>query len=45
MSVCHWNEPDDEDNYSFFDLGTKCTDGNSEDNTLSLGKFLKNEEP
>ena len=42
MSVCHWNERDDNDcnNYSY--LGTNCTDGNSEVNTLSLGKFLKN---
>ena len=47
MSVCHWNEFDDDDysDYSYSRLGTKCTDGNSEVNTLSLGNFLKNEEP
>ena len=38
MSVCHWNEP-----YSF--LGTDCPDGNSEVETLTLSKFLKNGEP
>ena len=45
MSVCHWNEPDDEDEYTYSILGTNCPDGNSEVKTLSLGKFLKNEEP
>ena len=45
MSVCHWNEPDDEDEYSYSILGTNCPDGNSEVKKLSLGKFLKNEEP
>ena len=45
MSVCHWNEPDDDDfNFDSF-LGTNCPDGNSEVKTLSLGKSLKNEEP
>ena len=45
MSVCHWNEPDDDPfSYDSF-LGTACTDGNSEVKTLSLSKFLKNEEP
>ena len=49
MSVCYWNEHEEDDNYYFGTtttyLGTTCTDGNSEVNTLSLGKFLKNEEP
>ena len=47
MSVCHCNEldEDDYDYYSYSYLGTNCTDGNSEVSTLSLGKFLKNEEP
>ena len=51
MSVCHWNEDDVSDydynptSYSYTYLGTNCTDGNSEVKTLSLGKFLKNEEP
>ena len=45
MSVCHWNEPDDDEfTYDFF-LGTYCLDGNSEVKKLSLSKFLKNEEP
>ena len=43
MSVCDWNELDDYNDSSY--LGTKCTGGNSEVNTLLLGKFLKNEEP
>ena len=48
MSICDWNEhdDDDDDDYDYYSyLGTNCTDGNSEVNTLSLGKFLKNEEP
>ena len=45
MSVCHWNEPDDEDGHSLSFLGTNCPDGNSEVNELSLGKSLKNKEP
>ena len=46
MSVCHWNKSDEYDyiDYSYY-LGTNCTDGNSEVNTLILGKFLKKEEP
>ena len=45
MSVCHWNEPDD-DTFTFESyLGTNCRDGNSEVNALSLSKSLKNEEP
>ena len=44
MSVCHWNERDEDDYDYSKNLGTDCTDGNSEVNTLSLGKFLKNEE-
>ena len=45
MSVCHWNEPDDDTfTYDSF-LGTNCPDGNSEVKELSLSKFLKNEEP
>ena len=38
----------DDDDYSddsYSHLGTNCTDGNSEVNTLILGKFSKNEEP
>ena len=47
MSVCHWNELDEDDcDYDYYSyLGTNCNDGNYEVNTLSLGKFLKNEEP
>ena len=45
ISVCHWNDPDDEDDYSYISLGTNCPDVISEVNELSLGKFLKNEEP
>ena len=45
MSVCHWNEPDYEDEYSLSFLGTNCPGGNSEVKELSLSKFLKNEEP
>ena len=46
MSVCHWNERDEDDveEHTKY-VGTKCTDGNSEVNTLLLGKFLKKEEP
>ena len=45
MSVCDWNELD-EDDYAFRTyLGTNCTDGNSEVYALNLGKFLKNKEP
>ena len=45
MSVCDWNELD-EDDYAFRTyLGTNCTDGNAEVYTLNLGKFLKNKEP
>ena len=44
MSVCHWNEPDEEDEFNVGHfLGTHCPDGNSEVKTLSLGKSLKNE--
>ena len=47
MSVCHWNErdEDDYDYYSYSGVGTDCTDGNSEVNTFIFDKFLKNEEP
>ena len=49
MSVCHWNEIDEDDYHELGEItkyvGTKCTDGNSEVNTLFLSKFLKNEEP
>ena len=49
MSVCHWNERDEYDpmrvHEVYLYLGTTCTDYNSEVNTLSLGKFLKNGEP
>ena len=46
MSVCDWNEIDDDEDYDYLSyLGTDCTDGNSEVNTLNLRKFLKNEEP
>ena len=45
MSVCYWNELDDDDYTYIPSLGTNCTDGNSEVKKLSLGKFLKNEEP
>ena len=46
MSVCDWNELDEYDyiDYSYY-LGANCTGGNSEVNTLLLGKFLKKEEP
>ena len=46
MSVCYWNESDEYDyiDYSYY-LGTNGTDGNSEVKTLSLGKFLRKEEP
>ena len=45
MSVCHWNGRD-EDYYKYsYYLGKNCTDGNSEVNSLILGKFLKKEEP
>ena len=45
MSVCHWNEPDDDIYLPYPFLGTNCLDGNSEVNELSLGNFLKNKEP
>ena len=45
MSVCDWNERDDDkyNDHLYSHVGPDCTDGNSEVNTLSLGKFLKNE--
>ena len=45
MSVFHWNERDEDDlDKGCIYRGTTCTDVNSEVNTLSLGKFLKNVE-
>ena len=44
MSVCDWNQLDEDDDYSYLYSGTECTDGNTEVNPLNLGKFLKNEE-